>query len=41
MTADDGQVIGLTLGSAALSTLLIFPFGVALAWLLARKNWPG
>ena len=41
MTADDLQVIGLTLGTAGLSTLLIFPFGVALAWLLARKEWPG
>ena len=41
MNADDAQVIGLTLGSASLSTLLIFPFGVALAWLLARKEWPG
>ena len=41
MNADDVQVIGLTLGSAALSTLLILPFGVALAWLLARKKWPG
>ena len=41
MNADDAQVIGLTLGTAALSTLIIFPFGVALAWLLARKEWPG
>jgi molybdate transport system permease protein len=41
MTADDLQVIGRTLGTAGLSTLLIFPFGVALAWLLARKEWPG
>jgi molybdate transport system permease protein len=41
MSADDWQVIGLTLGTALLSTLLIFPFGVALAWLLARKSWPG
>jgi molybdate transport system permease protein len=41
MTVDDAQVIGLTLGTAALSTLIIFPFGVALAWLLARKEWPG
>ena len=41
MTADDAQIIGLTLGTATLSTLIIFPFGVALAWLLARKNWPG
>jgi molybdate transport system permease protein len=41
MTADDLQVVGLTLGTAGLSTLLILPFGVALAWLLARKEWPG
>jgi len=41
MTADDAHVVGLTLLTAGLSTLLIFPFGVALAWLLARKNWPG
>src|SRR5580658_10422810 len=41
MSADDAYVIGLTLLTAGLSTLLIFPFGVALAWLLARKNWPG
>ncbi|RRJ96991.1 molybdate ABC transporter permease subunit [Opitutaceae bacterium TAV4] len=30
-----------TLGVAALSTLLILPPGVALAWLLARRAWPG
>jgi molybdate transport system permease protein len=41
MTAEDAQAVGLTLGTAGLSTLLIFPFGVALAWLLARKEWPG
>lgn len=41
MNTDDAQVISLTLGTAALSTLLIFPFGVAVAWLLARKGWPG
>src|SRR5471030_1400697 len=41
MTADDAQVMGFTLGTAGLSTLLIFPFGIALAWLLARKQWPG
>ena len=28
-------------GSMVLSTLIIFPFGVAVAWLLARRNWPG
>ena len=41
LTGDDLRVIGLTLFTASLSTLLIFPFGVGLAWLLARKNWPG
>lgn len=30
-----------TLGVAALSTLLIVPPGIALAWLLARRSWPG
>jgi molybdate transport system permease protein len=41
MTSDDLQIIGLTLGTATLSTILILPLGVALAWVLARKNWPG
>jgi len=41
MNTEDAQAVGLTLGTAALSTLLIFPFGVALAWLLARKEWTG
>ena len=41
MNADDAQLIGFTLGMASLSTLLILPFGVALAWLLARAQWPG
>lgn len=30
-----------TLGVAITSTLLIFPFGVALGWLLARREWRG
>ena len=41
LTGDDAQAIGLTLFTATLSTLIIFPFGIALAWLLARRNWPG
>lgn len=41
MNAEDLQAIGLTLGTATLSTLIILPFGVALAWLLARRSWPG
>ncbi len=41
MSAENWQVTGFTLGVAALSTLLILPFGVALAWLLARHEWRG
>jgi molybdate transport system permease protein len=41
MNSEDAQVVGFTLGTAALSTLLILPFGIALAWLLARAKWPG
>jgi molybdate transport system permease protein len=35
------HITGFTLGVALLSTLLIVPPGVALGWLLARRNWPG
>ena len=41
MTAEAWQITWFTLGVATLSTLLILPFGVALAWLLARRDWPG
>lgn len=41
MTAEDWQIIGFTLWAAALGTLLILPPGAALAWLLARRSWPG
>lgn len=30
-----------TLGTAALGTALAAPVGLALAWLLARRHWPG
>lgn len=30
-----------TLGTAALGTTLAAPVGLALAWLLARRHWPG
>ncbi len=30
-----------TLGTTALGTALILPPGLALAWLLARRDWPG
>jgi molybdate transport system permease protein len=41
MTGDDWQLVGFSARMAVGSTLLILPFGVALAWLLARRNWPG
>ena len=33
--------LGITLRTAALSTLLIVPPGLAIAWLLARRRWRG
>ncbi len=39
--SDEWHVILFTLGVCALSTLLITPPGLALAWLLARKRWRG
>ena len=41
MTAGEWHIVGFTLRLAALSTVLIAPFGLAVAWLLARKRWPG
>jgi molybdate transport system permease protein len=41
MTGDDWQLVGFSARMAVCSTLLILPLGVALAWLLARRNWPG
>jgi molybdate transport system permease protein len=41
VSAAEWQVLGLTLRTAALATLLILPPGLAVAWLLARKRWPG
>lgn len=35
------DILPLTLRTAALATLLILPPGLAVAWLLARKSWPG
>ncbi|HEX8253150.1 MAG TPA: molybdate ABC transporter permease subunit [Thermoanaerobaculia bacterium] len=35
------DVLSLTLRTAALATLLIVPPGLAVAWLLARRNWRG
>jgi molybdate transport system permease protein len=41
MSAEIWQITGFTLVVAAASTALILPGGVALAWLLARRNWRG
>jgi molybdate transport system permease protein len=41
LTANDGHAIALTLVSALLAVLVDLAPGVALAWLLARKTWPG
>jgi molybdate transport system permease protein len=41
MTGDEWHILGFTLGVAALSTALLAPFGIAVAWLLARRRWPG
>lgn len=41
MSAEEWQVIRFTLGVSLLSTLCILPWGLGLAWLLARHQWPG
>jgi molybdate transport system permease protein len=41
MTFEEWQIIWFTAWVAALSTIVILPFGLAAAWLLARHDWPG
>jgi molybdate transport system permease protein len=41
MTGEAWQIVFFTIKISALSTLLILPFGIAIAWLLARRDWPG
>lgn len=41
MQAGEAWIVAFTAGVAALSTLLILPFGVLIAWLLARYRFPG
>lgn len=41
MTGEAWQIVFFTIKVSALSTLLILPFGIAVAWLLARRTWPG
>ena len=41
MTAEEWQIVWFTAWVSALSTVLILPLGLGLAWLLARRDWPG
>jgi len=41
MTADDFRLILFTLGVSAAAVGMSLPFGLALGWCLARKQWPG
>ena len=41
MTREDWQLVGFTARMALMSTALILPIGVGLAWCLARLRWPG
>jgi molybdate transport system permease protein len=41
MSAEGWQIVAFTLRTSALAVLLILPPGLALAWLLARRQWPG
>lgn len=41
MSPDDWRIVVFTAGMALLATLLILPPGIALAWLLARREWRG
>jgi molybdate transport system permease protein len=41
VSSEELQILGLTLRTAALSTLLILPPALATAWVLARYRWRG
>lgn len=41
MTAAEWQITWFTAGMAALSTLVMLPFGLLVAWGLAKFDWPG
>ena len=41
MTAEAWQVVWFTTWVSALSTIIILPFGLGAAWLLARREWFG
>ena len=41
MIGDEWQLLGFTAWVSALRTLVILPPGIALAWMLARRDWRG
>ena len=41
MSSEEWQIVWFTAWVSALSTIVILPFGLALAWALARLDWPG
>src|SRR5260370_14896602 len=41
MNFEEWQIVWFTAWVSALSALLILPFGLGTAWLLARREWPG
>ena len=41
MTREEWQFVGFTVRMALLSTALVLPVGLAIAWCLARPRWPG
>lgn len=41
MNAEEWQIVWFTAWVSILSTIVILPFGLGAAWLLARYDWPG
>ena len=41
MSVEEWQIVWFTVWVSALSTILILPFGLGVAWLLARYDWQG
>src|SRR5262245_19872955 len=41
MATEEWQIVWFTAWVSALSTLVILPFGLGVAWALARYQWPG
>src|SRR2546423_12497230 len=41
MSAEEWQIVWFTTWVSALSTIVILPFGLVVAWTLARRRWRG